>query len=350
MSALYEAPVYKVYGRKPVKGLRFGIEVEMEPILNQPPAINREYQSIWDYKGDGSLRNHGIEAITSPITLDRLDQAMEEFTESLDLDSFDPTSPRTSVHVHVNYSDKTLSQVTNAVCLYILFEDLLLELSGRTRKGNNFALPISSAEGFIDDLAYALKKNEIIRFDNNARYASLNLCSLRTFGTIEYRSMRGLTNVNDIRAWVLLLSSFYEVSVKYNNPKEMFADSVDNIIPPRLFDFFSKDRIMEVYNSNLSNALALSYTHKTRWDFSKPDCDIRLNKPFIEWYCNARGISIDQVYQIQTRDLELSLAKYERETVMKAPDSEAFVTNFNQERIRIRGNELWLQIDDIEVV
>ena len=231
-----------------------------------------------------------------------------------------------------------------------MYEDLFLELSGKTRKGNNFALSTQSAEGYIQTITDAIRTNEIIKFDAGARYSAINLHSLRNLGTIEIRTMRGLTDSTQILDWMNLIHDFYRVSIKYQNPNDLLNAPLEDTVPEGMLKWFKLEKIKEVYNSNLSNALAISYAHKYRWDFNNKESDVRLDDQFVKWFMDKGGYSERQVLAFSTRDLNRHYKNFIRERYLKEPDKEAQVTELQPGTIRVREEDFWVINDDIEVV
>lgn len=355
MRVLYNTPVRTVYSRG-LTEFAVGVEVEMEVAdrgVEFPIRNTGGKAKFWALKGDGSLRNNGHEAVSKPLSYNEIKPALVELDQLIDFSKLDKKSPRTSVHVHVNMGDKTLAQVVNIVCVYTLFEDLLLELSGKTRKGNNFALSTQAAEGFLDSIRQSIKDNERIVFGENDRYASLNLACLRQFGTVEFRSMRGLTDTSEMEEWTEVIKSIYDVAVAYPHPKALMSTGVEQLIPLALLNYFTRDRIIEVANSNLSSVLSIVYCHKTDWDFDDPECDIRCNNEFFEWW-KDKGYTVRDMMVSSTRDLESSFKKFQITKNLKTPDLEATANGQMQaEQIRLNleaDENFWVVNDDIEVI
>ena len=89
------------------KNYIFGIEVEVEHVPN--PRIDGT--TYWTMTTDGSLRNDGVEFVSLPIRMDQIEGALKQLQTNLPNDH--EFSPRTSVHVHMNVRDMTITQINN---------------------------------------------------------------------------------------------------------------------------------------------------------------------------------------------------------------------------------------------
>jgi hypothetical protein len=133
-------------------------------------------------------------------------------------------SYRTSVHVHVNVQDLTNDELMNFMYVYMLLEEPMVNFCGRERKGNRFCLRISDAEGFMFSLNEVFRKGvgEAIRLpENDIRYSSMNIASIRKYGSVEFRAMRGTMDVETINIWCNALISLREFSKRFKEPKDI---------------------------------------------------------------------------------------------------------------------------------
>lgn len=186
-----------------------GIEIETE--------TKAEYiipqMTFWNSERDGSLRDFGIEYILrSPVSRGKeLKSALDEFKEKTSLLNFIQDSVTTSVHVHVNFLNDTWLTLANFMTTYYLLENLLIRFSGPDRLSNLFCLPICDAEGELEVIKAFIKNIDKKSYKNLQlpldyyKYAALNLCNLTRLGTLEVRSMRGVTDTKVITDWVNIL-------------------------------------------------------------------------------------------------------------------------------------------------
>lgn len=179
-----------------------GIEVEVEG-----SSLIFKSSKYWNLVPDGSLRS-GMEYVSIPHPVEESGFVINELAAVTQKARFIP-SIRTSVHFHYNVQYFTLQQLFNVLVVYSLLENCLVELNGADRKGNLFCLRIKDADFLIQQLRSSLKfnKEKMLRiFNNDTRYASLNLSALSKFGTVEYRFIKGTTDWKLIENWANALS------------------------------------------------------------------------------------------------------------------------------------------------
>lgn len=184
-----------------------GIEVEVENVATRD-ALN----AVWMVKEDGSLRNSGSEFVTHPIEAHYAPAALQHLMK----EALDPQchfSPRTSVHIHLNVQDMDTSQVIDLVLLYSVYEKILYRFAGRGRIKNIYCVPIVET---------ALMRWFLERGMNDqwSKYTGLNLCTLRNFGTLEFRHMHGTFDVEKLSNWIGMITSLKEY-VKSSTSKEI---------------------------------------------------------------------------------------------------------------------------------
>lgn len=214
--------------RFPVKATgTFGIEIETETKSagDYPEGFFKEDTSSghlrfrvpmseWEGHVDNSLRNYGMEyVLRKPLTFDDVMPALDSFSQHTKSVKFIQNAPSTSVHVHVNMLHERPSTMANFMALYTLFENVLVDYSGESRRSNLFALPIRVASATVDnmrDIIQMFRDEDFSLWRLNAasaKYAALNLAPLSTFGSLELRSFRGETDVNEIKDWIRIINS-----------------------------------------------------------------------------------------------------------------------------------------------
>ncbi len=213
-----------------------GLEIECEGSNLFQAPIN-----WWNAHVDNSLRvYHGhspIEySLKEPLSRDRLEKAMDYLENKLrQSNSVVVESPRTSVHVHLNCQKMTIKQVINIVLCYLVVEEMLVEWCGQDRVGNLFCLRGKDSHYFIHLLTSAIRSSDYSSVTNNEyRYMSCNVASLRKFGSLEFRSMRGTVDRKLILLWVDILRQIRDAGLSFDNPQEVirFFDDhgVDGIL------------------------------------------------------------------------------------------------------------------------
>lgn len=197
-----------------------GMELEVEAMVRLP-VLESDY---WRTKDDGSLRFVAREYVSNgPQKIENVEKALDELIKALDDPSFAilKKSPRTSFHVHVNASDKTHLQIANALIAYWFFEPALVRFVDKSRKGNCFCLTLQDSEDPLTALDNIVRnRDRLFYVSNEMRYASQNMASLSTFGSIENRMCDGAIDKTKMLDWVRTL---YNISVK----SEEFETPID---------------------------------------------------------------------------------------------------------------------------
>ena len=195
-----------------------GIEVEAENIIYMDPNITLGWWSIHD---DSSLRNNGKEFKSFPMSCQYAFPALEFLFKYLN--SNIDFSKRTSIHIHVNMRGLTISQLASIFITYVAVENLLFKFAGLHRRSNIYCVPISETdlldsqpsdwEGILANLGNTWHK-----------YSALNLLPLINMGTIEFRHLPGVSDVNKICQWVSLI-----VNLKLIGQKTAYKDLLNQI-------------------------------------------------------------------------------------------------------------------------
>lgn len=193
----------------PHPGLLYGIELEIENASSEwcIPGM--------DVEEDGSLRNHGYEFITAPMTYSDQSELLRTFFDSkrLDIKNY---SERTSIHVHSDCTDLTLDQLSNILVLYQIVEKVLFHWIGNNRDDNIFCVPWSqtiTTYNIINNLQGFMRYATVER----NKYTALNLVPLAQIGTIEWRHMNGHCDVERILLWLRIIGHFYRVATSHEH-------------------------------------------------------------------------------------------------------------------------------------
>ncbi len=255
-----------------------GLEIETE--------TKRPYEiplfSYWTTHQDGSLRDFGIEYVLKQPVLyeNELGLALDEWQEKTKGIKFIPDSVTTSVHVHLNFLNRSFVELGNFLTTYALIENLLIRYSGDDRRSNLFCLPICDAEETYLNIKEMFKnyvsKNYSFRIgEGQAKYAACNISTLSTLGSIELRSFRGATNISKIRDWIDILYDIYKFAQIENlDPKGIMTAWKDKEIK-LLNDIFSDKslkelkstsaNIKELVEPNVWYAASIAYSVKGNW-------------------------------------------------------------------------------------
>lgn len=196
------------YSLSRILNLGVGVEIEVEKV----PEDVMPHLDWWEAKRDGSLRNEGIEFVSSfgmrvghlSEPLQKLCKIMNASRASIGTFEF---SERTSVHVHLDVRKLGPEEIKSLLLVYTIFEDSLFKFAGEHRKNNIFCVPVRYLA--MSDLCYdGVRWGNFLH--NWKKYCALNLLRVTDFGTVEFRHMEGNSNYERIMLWVLLLGSLID--------------------------------------------------------------------------------------------------------------------------------------------
>lgn len=212
-------PVRYQMGLRPVKG-DVGLEIECEG--NKFPKDSPT--EGWKYVHDGSLRGQDnaeyvlktpVRFTEVPEYVNSLFKALDDYGTVLDF------SNRTSVHVHLNVQDFHLDRLCAFTSLYFCLEEILTEWCGEHRVGNLFCLRAIDAPATVFQLKRFFQADGVWSISDRLHYAGLNIHALQKFGSIEIRTLRGVTDPDTVIKWVSILQRLYELSDTYTDPRQV---------------------------------------------------------------------------------------------------------------------------------
>lgn len=244
-----------------------GIEVEVENVRD-----NVRLDHSWSVHTDGSLRNSGLEFISLPTPPKLVESAVNHLFDNLPNSAH--FSPRTSIHVHMNVRELELSQIYNIVILYQCFEDLLYKFAGPERKKSIFCVPLGSTNYYVNT-----RRHFVGRADCNipwSKYTGLNLSPMGSYGTIEFRHLRGTNNRTVLFEWLHYLYAIWNFATSHT------TDELESLIREcsQTRDYlhlgylvfgerFNKLSNNGTYTKTMREDLAVSKLFMTRFDYSK---------------------------------------------------------------------------------
>lgn len=257
-----------------------GIEIEVEA-KDRLPNVPRDVSAMWTSKADNSLRFIGREYVTNGAQ--KLDQPLQSSLTTL-CDVINKAevihnSPRTSVHVHVNVSNMSLSGVWTGITSFWLIENLLVDFCGENRVSNLFCFRLKDTEGLLKYVDRDLKSSTpFVRHlaGDQVRYAALNLNAIAKFGSVESRSMRGITNPVEIYEWAQLIHNIiHKTALTFSTPSNLldayFKTSREDFLNTIVGDTWSKKLIKhcgkswdDMIEDNVGSVLQVAYSHD--WD------------------------------------------------------------------------------------
>jgi len=205
--------------RKWCKG-DIGVEIEVEG--NRLPTRVQRY---WTYTHDGSL-NHdcGLEyVLKNPQSLGSVRCALKHFDyecKRMETQLFD--SIRAGVHIHINVQDLTKTELFNFIVLFLVWEEALVRYCGSNREGNLFCLRTRDAQYLLHSLMDIAANGTLINFyDDDFRYAAMNVKAIIEHGSLEFRSMRSTKETKAIGDFAEMLLSLREKAKTYTDPRDI---------------------------------------------------------------------------------------------------------------------------------
>ena len=204
----------------------FGVEVELEGTGLPGGLLGTAVidGATWVPHVDNSLRN-GVEYVFSkPVDKTHAVAMVRDLFEYLRAAGAEVrNSYRCSTHVHVNMRGVKVNEMAAFVGLWGMFENVLANWCGPTRSGNLFALRLSDTEVAVDNWVRGFKNGDF-NFSNNQRYLALNPACLRRFGSLEVRTMRGISSAAELEPWLDALDRLRTYSKQYRDPSDIVMD------------------------------------------------------------------------------------------------------------------------------
>lgn len=164
-----------------------GIEIELEG-MDSDGEFGDAMESLsgWNIVGDGSLRNHGIEFITYPVSgryiEDNIDSMFYNIYSKTTEDNF---SERTGIHIHINMFSESSAMLSSMLLLWLIVEPAFFRITHPSREHSPYVLPWGSMS--YDTVQRVLKGIEGGDLSGTHKYHALNFASIREHGTVELR-------------------------------------------------------------------------------------------------------------------------------------------------------------------
>lgn len=194
-----------------------GIEIEMETTspLNFEPFVEH-----WNFENDGSLRGFGTEfVLKKPIPIKSVKTVMDKTRSSLKDHGVEIVDTvRAGIHIHINMQKYKLKDVLKFLTCYYAMETALTNYCGRGRQGNLFCLRARDAAYAISLLESAVQAEDFYMLQTNQlRYSAMNLQSLFSFGSLEFRALATTPNLEKVEEVVEILSRIRDYSTKIDD-------------------------------------------------------------------------------------------------------------------------------------
>ena len=221
-----DVPLFITLGLTPTRG-SVGLELEMESETCAFPKERKYVPEGWVYHHDDSLRglDNAEYVLESPCEFEEVKESVDKvFKALLDYNTVHHESNRASTHVHLNAQLFTLRRLATFLGLFYTVEDVLSHWCGEHRVGNLFCLRAKDVPAVVSEVRKFITSGGEYSLDDGLHYAGVNLHSLRKFGSIEIRHMRGAMTPKDVTDWVSILQHIYELSGTYRDPRSCIAD------------------------------------------------------------------------------------------------------------------------------
>ena len=181
-----------------VSTTKIGVEVEIENMRGAPSIPG------WNLTHDGSLRNGGVEYVfSSPIGGSSACTRLSKLEESLNEIPTKTFGPRTSVHIHVDVRDLTWEQACKMIVLYAMVEPYLFSICGQERDENIYSLSLYRGQDQVSRLNDLIQQGPAALSGNQwAKYSSINLLAIPTFGSLEFRGHKGTCSKDVLVNWI----------------------------------------------------------------------------------------------------------------------------------------------------
>lgn len=261
--------VFEILGQPCLANRDVGIEIECEG-----ENLQVWDSMLWKIEDDGSLRGvfptgRAEYVLKKPIPIKLVGKAMDEIIAAQKLAKFN-FSFRTSVHVHVNVQELEEHELVSMIYTYLLLEEAFMNYCGKERKGNRFCLRLQDADGILDFVS-AIVERGLSWFvantrEDHMRYSAINLASLRKYGSLEFRGMRGNMDKSIITNWCNALVAVRSYAKLMQTPTKIYEEFSD--LGPIAFMKKVLGDLAEVFNSpkvereiNRSFSLSIDIPH-----------------------------------------------------------------------------------------
>jgi len=204
---------------KPI-GLEFEVEGIQPHLDSYRASLQNPVLALWAVEQDGSLRNGGVEFISSPLVGENIDYALHELETVFSIlegkyNRPPKASVRTSIHIHADVSEWGIRDVYLCTALYALFEPLFFSLQPLERILNPYCWEIT------DILP------EQLGVHKEFKYCALNLAPIERQFSIEFRHGAFSTDMRVNRRWIQVVCKFMKfVEENRENLQKIIEDTI----------------------------------------------------------------------------------------------------------------------------
>ena len=259
-------PLKTLFNNKKVPNGDVGLEIEVET-NRQPPSMARG----WIGTEDGSLRGYSREYVSDgPVRFIEVDDHLLELRNQLEASKcvINP-SFRAGVHVHINVLNLNIQEIANMVATFWCLENALVKFCGPSREGNLFCLRLKDAEAPLMALLKFLESGDPRKIGSDSwRYAAVNLKSLVTHGSLEFRCMETRPDLSKISEWVKMLADIKRYAILVGNDRTKIAHDIsfygptgwaEKVLGPNNIKLISYDGLEKDILSSMRNIQELIY-------------------------------------------------------------------------------------------
>jgi hypothetical protein len=191
-----------------------GVEVEVEG-----KGLPTGGFKFWNVTRDGSLRGEAYEYVfKDPVTRELTPKAISELYAVLNKCKIED-SGRAGVHVHVNIRDLDYQELFSFILLYVVFEEVLIDMCGEDRKGNLFCLRVDDAEYLLVKIRDLFMTMDFSQVNDRIRYSGINLTAIRKYGSLEFRSLPSPVSEELLNLWIQLLLKIKDKAKEFKDPR-----------------------------------------------------------------------------------------------------------------------------------
>jgi hypothetical protein len=202
----------------------WALEIEAEG-HDLPRRQTDEFHKLWNVEADNSLRGEDTAeyVMRGPKDMAGLERSMEVFAEAIARnDSFIEESRTAGVHLHMNVQKWHPLKLLTFITTYYILEKMLVRWCGPHRSGNHFCLRATDAEFVLLLLQKAVDAKDWRHLNTeDIRYTALNLTAMFKYGSVEFRSMRSTSKLDDILTWAKLIEQVVKGSEQFNTPRDV---------------------------------------------------------------------------------------------------------------------------------
>lgn len=212
------------------------VGVEIEAIGGDRNSLLDSLDSACGVFNDGSLVSNGVEVVTPPASLDKLEDFIEESCYKLKNANYS-VDGSCGLHVHIDSRDIKFSQLSKIYKTFFACEKLLLSMLPKSRRTSTYCIPLQNRHSFksferlVTEASFTKKWYNSDNFDSidnrknskydDTRYMGVNFHSYCYRKTIEIRFHSGTTDYDKIINWVIILLSIYNYSIKRYKSNEI---------------------------------------------------------------------------------------------------------------------------------